>query len=40
MPKLGVSLTSDGKKLTGEFSRAANKLDRDYYRKGFNLPNA
>lgn len=27
-------------KVTGEFSGAANKLDRDHYRKGFNLPNA
>jgi len=40
MPKLGVSLSSDGKKFTGEFATAANKLDRDYYREGFTLPNA
>ncbi len=40
MPKLGVSLTSDGKKLTGEFAAAANQLDREHFRKGFTLPNA
>lgn len=40
MPKLGVSLTSDDKKLTGEFSAAANQLDREHCRKGFTLPNA
>ena len=40
MPKLGLSLTSDGKKLTGEFSGVANQLDREHYRKGFTLPNA
>ncbi|MDB4544827.1 hypothetical protein N9Z83_02680 [Akkermansiaceae bacterium] len=40
MPKLGVSLTSDGKQLTGQFAQAANELDREHYRKGYTLPNA
>ena len=37
---LGVPLTTDGTKLTGEFAAAATKLDRETYRKGFTLPNA
>ena len=39
-PNVGVSLTSDGQKLTGQFAEAANKLDREHYREGYTLPNA
>ncbi len=37
---LSVPLTTDGKKLTGEFAAAATKLDRETYREEFKLPNA
>jgi len=37
---LGVPLTTDGEKMTGEFAQAATKLDRETYREGFTLPNA
>ncbi|MDA8968602.1 Gfo/Idh/MocA family oxidoreductase [Akkermansiaceae bacterium] len=37
---LGVPLTTDGVRLTGEFAAAASKLDRETYRDEFKLPNA
>ena len=36
----GVSLTTDGVRVTGEYADAVKKLDREHYRKGFTLPNA
>jgi len=37
---MGVPLTTDGVKLTGEFAKAATKLDHETYRDEFKLPNA
>jgi hypothetical protein len=37
---MGVPLTTDGVKLTGEFAKTATKLDHETYRDEFKLPNA
>lgn len=39
-PKTGIVLTTDGQNVTGEHAEAVTKLDREYYREGFTLPNA
>lgn len=39
-PKVGIVLTTDGQNVTGKHAEAITKLDREEYRKGFELPNA